>query len=248
MTAPAAAAIDRRAPPVDAAAVRLISAAALALVSLASAEVHARRATRAELAAAGISDPRVRQPPPRHRLRLSLLADYVKASAALGRDGKLTRFHYAPLMLDIAYQVQVFEHAMIRPSLAIGGNVANSRNAMPGAIQPGLFAGYQGSLLGVAVGYSYLAPVPATANAVNGHGGAAQPVLYNNHLLQAELSFTTRVDRGALNFAIRGGAMKSHLVHLNIDKKRWSGCLTLSAGWFFELGGRRRRNRASPTP
>jgi len=232
--------------------VRLISAAlalvCLASVSLASAEVHARGATRAELEAAGISDPRVRPAPPRHRLRLSLLADYVKASAALSRDGKITRFHYAPLMLDLAYQVQVFKYAMIRPSLAIGGNVANSRNAMPGAVQPGLFAGYQGALLGVAAGYSYLAPFPAIANADNGHGGASQPVLYNNHLLQAELSVTTRVDRGALNFAIRGGAVKSHLVHLDLDKKRWSACFTLSAGWFFELGARRRRNRAAQVP
>lgn len=248
MTAPLSA-IDRRASPVDAAAVRLISAAALALVSLASAEVQARRATRAELEAAGLTDPRTRTPPPRHRLRLSLLADYVKASSALGRDDKITRFHYAPLMLDVAYQVQVFTHAMIRPSLAVGGNVANSRNAMPGAIQPGLFAGYQGSLLGIAAGYSYLAPFPAIANADNGHGGVAQPVLYNNHLLQLELSLTTRVDRGALNFAIRGGAMRSHLLHLDLDdKKRWAGCLTLSAGWFFELGARRRRNRAAQTP
>ncbi|MBA3547477.1 MAG: hypothetical protein H0T76_13400 [Nannocystis sp.] len=228
---------------------RLISAAALALVSLASAEVQARRATRAELEAAGLTDPRTRTPPPRHRLRLSLLADYVKASAAEGRDDKITRFQYAPLMIDVAYQVQVFTHGMIRPSLAVGGNVANSRNAMPGAIQPGLFAGYQGSLLGIAAGYSYLAPFPAVANADNGHGGVAQPVLYNNHLVQLELSLTTRVDRGALNFAIRGGGMRSHLLHLNIDDdKRWAGCLTLSAGWFFELGARRRRNRAAPPP
>jgi hypothetical protein len=229
--------------------VRLISAAAalalVSLVSLVGAEVHARGATRAELEAAGLSDPRTRPPPPRHRLRLALLSDYVKASAALGRDGKITRFHYATLMLDVAYQVQLFTYAMIRPSLAIGGNVANSRNAMPGAIQPGIFAGYQGALLGVAAGYSYLAPFPAVANVDNGHGGAAQPVIYNNHLLQAEVSLTTRVDRGALNFAIRGGAMKSHLIHLDLDKKRWAGTFTLTAGYFFELGARRRRNRAS---
>ena len=73
-------------------------------------------------------------------------------------------------------------------------------------------------------------------------------MLYNNHLVQGEVSLTTRVDRGALIFAIRGGAMKSHLLHLDLDKKRWSGCLTLSAGWFFELGARRRRNRAAQTP
>jgi len=232
--------------------VRLISAAlalaSLAAVGLTSSDAHARRPTRAELEAEGITDPRVRLAPPRHRLRLSLLADYVKASAALSRDGKITRFHYAPLMIDLAYQVQVFKYAMVRPSIAIGGNVANSRNAMPAAVQPGIFAGYQGTLLGIAAGYSYLAPFPAIANADNGHGGAAQPVLYNNHLVQGEVSLTTRVDRGALIFAVRGGAMKSHLLHLDLDKKRWSGCLTLSAGWFFELGARRRRNRASQAP
>ena len=231
---------------VDAAGVRLAPAAlalaALTLVALHPGTGHARRASKAELAAAGLTDPRGRPEPPRHRLRLAILSDYVRASAALGRDGTVTRFHYATLMLDLAYQVQVFRYAMIRPSFAIGGNVANSRNAMPAAIQPGLFAGYQGALLGVAAGYSFLMPFPATIGVNDGHGGPTQPVLYNNHLLQGEVSLTTKVDRGALNFAIRFGGVKSHLIHLDLDKKRWSGMLTLSAGWFFDLGARRRRN------
>ncbi len=234
-------AFDSRARPVDAAGVRLVLAAAM-LIALAPASAAARRPSKAQLAAEGLTDPRVRPPPPRHRLRLAILSDYMRASAALGRDGKVTRFHYATLMLDVAYQVQFLKYAMVRPSLAIGGNVANSRQAMPAAIQPGLFAGYQGALLGVAVGYSFLAPFPATIGINNGHGGATQPVLNNNHLLQGEVSLTTRLDRGALNFALRYGGVKSHLYHLDIDKKRWSGVLTLSAGWFFELGGRRRRN------
>ena len=216
--------------------------AAFALIVLAPTGAQARRYSKSELSAAGLTDPRARPAPPRHRLRLALLSDYTRASSALGRDGKITKFHYATLMLDLAYQVQVFKYAMIRPSIALGGNVANSRQAMPGAFQPGLFAGYQGALLGVAAGYSFLMPFPATIGINNGHGGATQPVLNNNHLLQGEVSLTTRVDRGALHFALRYGGVRSHLIHLDIDKKRWAGVLTLSAGWFFDLGARRRRN------
>lgn len=232
---------------------RSTSALALALVALALGGLpvraaHARRPTRAELEAEGLTDPRTRNLPARHRLRLSLLSDYVRASAALAKDGSTTRFHYATLMLDLAYQAQIFKLAMIRPSIAFGGNVANSRQAMPFAIQAGLFAGYQGALLGVAGGYTYLVPFPAVANVTNGHGGLPQPVIYNQHALQIEASLTTKLDRGALNFAIRFGGVKYHLVHLDLDKKRWSGTLTLSAGWFFDLGARRRKNRAPPAP
>ena len=136
----------------------------------------ARRPTTAELAEDGLTDPRKRPPPPRHRLRLALLSDAMRTSSAIGRDGKTTRFYYATLMLDLAYQVQVFKHLMIRPSFAIGGNVANSRQAMPGAVQPGLAIGYQGALLGVAAVYSVLVPFPRTIGANNGHGGPTQPV------------------------------------------------------------------------
>ena len=224
---------------------------ALALAGLAGIAPQgalARGASRAELERAGLTDPRVRTMPATHRLRLSLLSDYVRASAALGKDGTTTRFHFATLMIDVAYQAQILKWAMIRPSVAIGGNVANSRQAMPLAFQPGLFAGYQGALLGVAAGYTYILPFPAVANVTNGHGGLPQPVIYNQHALQLEASVTTRVDRGALNFAIRVGAVNYHLVHLDLDKKRWSGMLTLSAGWFFDLGARRRKNRPPPAP
>ena len=244
MSAPPA--FDSRPRAVDAAGVRLALAAlapvALALLVLVPGLAHARRATKAELAAAGLTDPRTRPEPPRHRLRVAFLSDYIRASAALARDGKVTRFHYAPLMIDVAYQVQVFRWAMIRPSFAIGGNVANSRQAMPGALQPGLFVGYQGALLGIAGGYTFLKAFPEIIGVNNGHGGATQPVLSNNHAIQGEVSLTTRVDRGALNFAVRFGGVNSHLYHLDIDKKRWTGMLTLSAGYFFELGARRRRN------
>ncbi|MBL9100142.1 MAG: hypothetical protein JNL82_04235 [Myxococcales bacterium] len=224
-------------------------ALALAVVALLPGLAAARRPTTAELAEDGLTDPRGRQPPPRHRLRLAIMADYIKPSAAQDKQGKVQRFHYAPLLLDIAYQVQFLKYVMVRPSLAVGGNVANTKQAMPAALQPGIFAGYQGSILGVALGYSHLWAFPATIGIDDGHFGLVQPVLLKNHLLQAEVSITTRVDRGALNFAIRYGGVKTHLVHLNIDETRWKGVLTLSAGWFFELGKRRRsRQRQPPAP
>ena len=237
---------------------RLALAAALgllpALALLAAPRLaEARRPTTAELAEDGLSDPRKRPPPPRHRLRLALLSDAMRTSSAIGRDGKTTRFYYATLMLDLAYQVQVFKHLMIRPSFAIGGNVANSRQAMPGAVQPGLAIGYQGALLGIAAVYSVLVPFPRTIGANNGHGGPTQPAFIGltpladgrkgtpSQIVQGEVSLTTRLDRGAFNFAFRFGIMHYHVKHLNIDTKRASPMVTLSAGWFFDLGARRRR-------
>ncbi len=214
------------------------------LAMLAPQRAEARRPTTAELAEEGLTDPRTRNTPPRHRIRLALLSDYIRGSAAKTNDGRVTRFHFAPLMIDIAYQLQFFRWFMIRPSFAIGGNVANTRNAMPGVIQPGIFTGYQGRLLGIAGGYTFIQPVGAVIGIDNGHpGGIVQPVLDKNHAIQVEVSLTTKVDRGALNFAIRFGGVNSHLYHLDIDKRRWTGVLTLSAGWFFELGARKRRKQ-----
>jgi len=236
---------------------RRVRAGALALAILGSmsgaGEAAAKRPTGAELSEDGLTDPRARPRPPRHRIRLALLSDYIRGSAARTEDGRVTRFHFAPLMIDVAYQLQFLKYLMIRPSFAIGGNVANTRNAMPGVIQPGIFTGYQGSLLGVAGGYTLVQPLGATIGIDNGHpGGLVQPVLDRNHAIQLELSLTTKVDRGALNFALRFGVVNSHLYHLDIDKKRWTGVLTLSAGWFFELGARKRRKQreaaAAQTP
>ncbi len=231
---------------------RRVLIAALALAAIPR-HAEARRPTTAELAEDGLTDPRKRPTPPRHRLRLALLSDAMRTSAAIGRDGKTTRFYYATLMIDLAYQVQVFKYMMIRPSFAIGGNVANSRQAMPGAVQPGLAFGYQGNLLGIALVYSLLVPFPRTIGANNGHGGPTQPAFIGltpladgrkgtpSQIIQGEVSLTTKVDRGALNFAVRVGAMHYHIKHLNIDDKRASMMVTLTAGWFFDLGARRRR-------
>ena len=62
-----------------------------------------------------------------------------------------------------------------------------------------------------------------------------------SQIVQGEVSLTTRLDRGAFNFAFRFGIMHYHVKHLNIDTKRASPMVTLSAGWFFDLGARRRR-------
>lgn len=201
--------------------------------------------TTAQLAEEGIDDPRARSLPRRHRFRLALMADYVRATKACNGSGtRCTRFHYAPLLLDFAYQLQFLRYAMLRPSLGIGANVGNSRNAMPIAVQPGLHAGYQGSFLGVAFGYSYVLAFPSNANANNGRGGIGQPAYWNNHVVAGEVSVTTKIDRGALNLGLRVGGMKSSLTHFDIAEVRWSPIVTITAGWFF--GPRRRTSRGLP--
>lgn len=222
--------------------VRSVALAALAILWPAGAA--AKGGSSAELSEAGLTDPRARPKPPRHRIRLALLSDYVRLSAAQANDGRVTRFHFATLMIDVAYQVQLLKVMMVRPSFAFGGNVANSRNAMPVVIQPGIFAGYQGALLGAAIGYTFIQPLGSTIGVDNGHpGGLIQPVIDKNHAFQVELSLTTKVDRGALNFAVRGGVVSSHLYHLTLDDRGGRFVLTLSAGWFFELGARKRRRQ-----
>ncbi len=204
-----------------------------------------KRPNAAELADQGIDDPRLRNLPRRHRFRLALMTDYVRATKACNVDGsQCTRFHYAPLLLDFAYQLQFLRYAMVRPSLGLGGNVGNNRNAVPVAIQPAIHAGYQGSFLGVAFGYSYIFAFPANANATGIRGGVGQPVLWNNHAIAGEVSVTSKIDRGALNFGLRVGGMRTHLMHFDIDRVRWFTVVTATAGWFF--GPRKRKSRGLP--
>lgn len=214
-------------------------------LALVAAPARARGPSEAQLAEEGLSDPRARALPTRHRLRVAIVADWVRASKACTPDLKrCQRFHFAPLLLDIAYQAQIFGRAMVRPSLGIGINVGNSRNAMPVILQPSLFAGYQGKLLGAALGYAFIFPFPATANNTDGHQGLAQPVLWKNHVIAVEASLTSRLDRVALQFALRVGGMHTELNHLNIEgRKRWYPILTFSAGVFFDLGQRKKRAR-----
>jgi len=204
-----------------------------------------KRPSTAQLAEEGIDDPRARQLPRRHRFRMAVMTDYVRATKACNTDAtRCTRFHYAPLLLDFAYQLQFLRYAMVRPSLALGANVGNNRNALPAAIQPGIHAGYQGSLLGVAFGYSYIFAFPANPNVTNNRGGIGQPVLWNNHVVAGEISATTKIDRGALNLGLCIGGMKTHLMHFEIDRVRWFTVVTVTAGWFF--GPRKRTSRGLP--
>lgn len=204
-----------------------------------------KRASTAELAEEGLTDPRLAKLPRRHRFRVALLADYVRATQACNANlTRCTRFHFLPLTVDFAYQLQFLRVLTFRPSLALGPNVANSRHAMPFAVQPGLYTGYQGALLGVGFSYSYILVFPARANADNGRGGLGQPLLWNDHLVQGEVSLTTRIDRGALNFGLRIGGMKTHLTHYDIDRVRWFPVFTFSLGWFF--GPRRQKETGLP--
>ncbi|MCA9690894.1 MAG: hypothetical protein KC636_14905 [Myxococcales bacterium] len=203
-----------------------------------------KRASTAELAEEGLTDPRLAKLPRRHRFRIALLTDYVRATRACNANQtRCTRFHFVPLTVDFAYQLQFLRYLTFRPSLALGPNVGNSRHAMPFAVQPGLYTGYQGALVGFGLSYSYILVFPARANADNGRGGLGQPLLWNDHLVQGEVSLTTRIDRGALTFAVRLGALNANLLHYDIDRYRWFFRLGLTAGWFWDVG-KKRRSRA----
>lgn len=186
----------------------------------------------------GVYDPRKRRPPRTHRFRMGFQMDYVRLSAAQDQDtGEVQRFHYLPLQLDLAYQGQFFKHFMVRPSLALGFNPANTMESMPAVVHPQLFAGYQGRAFGTALGYGYLHPFPAVKDLVsNTRGGLGQPIITANHAIRVELSYTTRVDRGALSFALRMGGVKSHIQHYDLDERGWRFMVGLNLGWYFGDG------------
>ncbi len=185
----------------------------------------------------GIVDPRKRRWPNRHRFRLGFQLDYVRLSAAIDDEGVTQRFHYLPLQLDFAYQVQLFKYFMLRPSVAIGANPANTLEAMPVIVQPQIFGGFQGKAVGVALGYGWFTPFPATPNVIsNTRGGLGQPVITDNHAVRGELSYTTRVDRGALAFAVRLGGLKSHIRHYELDDRSWRFFFGINIGWYFGDG------------
>lgn len=187
----------------------------------------------------GIYDPRKRRLPRTHRFRLGFQMDYVRLSAAVDDSGETQRFHYLPLQLDFAYQVQLFKVLMLRPSLALGGNPANTAESMPAVIHPQLFGGYQGKALGIALGYGYLHPFPSRKDVISDtRGGLGQPVITANHAVRGEVSYTTRVDRGALSFALRLGGLKSHIRHYDLDERSWRFFVGLNVGWYFGDGHR----------
>jgi hypothetical protein len=183
----------------------------------------------------GFADPRKRQFPRTHRFRLALSGNYMRLSRAQDESGNSQRFHYAPLMIDAAYQAHFAKYLMARIAVAMGGNVANSRNAMPMVVLPKAYFGFQGKLFGLAATYGFMLPFPSVPGATDGRNTSLeQPVIRNNHVVGGELSFTTRIDRIALTFAAGGAAVNSHLTHYDINSKRWRPMLMLSFGAFFD--------------
>ncbi len=190
-------------------------------------------------------DPRRRQLPPTHRFRLGLQLSYMRLTAAVQGDTK-QRFHFVPLLVDLAYQAQVFKYAMIRPSLAIGSNVSNTLEAMPLLIHPQLHIGYQGAILGVAVGYGYFHPLIARKDVISeARNGLGQPVVLHNHHVGGELSFSTRVDRGALSIILRGMGVSSRLLHYDLNDRSWRFMFTFNLGWYFGDGSHQAARRAA---
>ena len=186
----------------------------------------------------GFIDPRMRQLPRRHRFRLGLEVDYVRLSQAVDMDtGKAQRFHWVPLQLDFAYQLQFLKYMMLRPSLAIGANVGNSMEAMPMVIHPQFHFGYQGAILGVALGYGWSTPPIQRKDAVSKvRHGLGEPLITNNHHVGGEISATTRIDSGALSFQLRLAGVSSRLRHFDLDNRRWHFMLMFNAGWYFGTG------------
>jgi hypothetical protein len=188
-------------------------------------------------------DPRRRQLPPMHRFRLGIQLGYMRLSSAVDADtGKSQRFHFIPMLADFGYQLQFAKYLMLRPALAVGTNTSNTLEAMPVIINPTLHVGYQGSIVGAAFGYGFFQPVIARKDIVsNSRQGLGQPIITNNHQVGGELSFTTRVDRGALSFILRFAGVRSHLQHFELDKpKSWRAMFTVNVGWFFGDGSKQR--------
>ncbi len=185
----------------------------------------------------GVADPRRRRPPRTHRFRLAFQMDHVRLSAAVDDEGMTQRFHYLPLQLDFGYQVQLFKVMMLRPSIAFGANPGNTVEAMPAVVHPQIFGGFQGKAFGLALGYGYMHPFPSRKDVISDtRGGLGQPIITANHALRAELSFTTRVDRGALGFGLRLGGLKSHIQHYDLDERSWRFFWGLQIAWYFGDG------------
>ncbi len=198
-------------------------------------------------------DPRKRPLPRPHRFRLGFAIDYIRLSAAVDADtGEVQRFHWTPLQLDFAYQARLWKYGMIRPSLAFGVNVANSLEAMPITLHPQLHAGFQGRLVGVALGYGYFQPLVNRKDARSQiRGGLGQPVIVHNHHVGGELSFTTRIHQrresapgaGELSIILRVAGVNSRTLHFDLDRRRWRAMMTFNLGWFFGDGRKARKRQ-----
>lgn len=208
--------------------------------------VLAKRARKREFdTSMGEVDPRVRQLPRTHRFRLTLHASWVRLSRTLNpATEEYERFHFAPMMLDLGYQAQFLKYVMVRIAVAVGGNVANTRNAMPLAVFPQAYVGYQGKVLGVAFGYGFDWTIPPVFGASASTSTALeQPVITRNHVVMGELGATTRVDRVALTFSLAIGGIQSDLSHFQTSNRKFRPYLGFQFGAFFD-GTIRREKKA----
>ncbi len=193
----------------------------------------------------GEVDPRVRKLPRTHRFRMAIHSQYVRLPQTPNEDtGETERFHFAPLMLDLAYQAQFLKYVMVRIAVAAGGNVANTRNAMPGVIFPQAYVGVQTKVIGVAFGYGFDVTLPPIIGATDGGTySLQQPVITRNHVVMGEISATSRIDRVALTFSLSLGGVQSDLTHYETQNRKWRFYLGLQAGVFFD-GTIRREKKA----
>jgi hypothetical protein len=209
--------------------------------------VYAQRGAKREFdTSMGERDPRKRQRPRTHRFRLALHAQWVRLTRTENpATGEFERFHFAPLLLDLGYQAQFLKVVMVRIAVAAGGNVANSRHAMPGVVMPQIYAGYQGKIMGAAIGYGFDWTIPPSFGVRDPARSNAllQPVITRNHVVTGELSATSKIDRTAMTFALAIGGMQSDLSHYDTVNRRWRMYLGFQAGFFFD-GTIRREKQA----
>lgn len=235
----------RRTTPLSGSLASVLCAAVVLTAAPVPAAQAAGRKSAEDLEEQGFVDPRGRRPPRRHRFRLGLQLEYMRLSAAIDMDTQeVTRYHYLPLAVDAAYQLQFAKWMMLRPSLAFGVNVHNTTEAMPLVLHPQLHAGYQGSMFGVALGYGWFTPPIRTPDARSElRKDPGQPVILNNHHVGGEVSFTTRIDRGALSLQFRFAGVTSRTLHFDLDKRRWRPMIMFNIGWYFGDGRRADRRR-----
>ena len=215
-------------------------------VSLLAPPVYAKRSRdRTFDSSMGEVDPRKRSLPRTHRFRLAIHSQWVRLTRTQNQNtGEFQRFHFAPMMLDVAYQAQFLKYAMVRLAVAAGGNVANTRNAMPGVLFPQAYVGVQTRVMGIAFGYGFDWTIPPTIGATDGGTySLVQPVIQRNHVVMGELSATSKIDRVALTFSLAVGGVKSLLTHYETANNRFRFYLGLQAGVFFD-GTIRREKKA----
>lgn len=206
--------------------------------SLLGPPVYAKRSRdRSFDTSSGERDPRLRPLPRTHRFRLAFHAQWIRLTQTQNNDtGELDRFHFAPLLLDFGYQAQFLKYMMVRLALAAGGNVANTRHAMPAVVMPQAFVGFQHKIIGLAFGYGYDITIPPTIEVRDPtiQFSLAQPVITRNHVVMGEVSATSRIDRVAMTFALNLGGVRSNLWHFEPQDRRWRFYLGLQAGVFFD--------------